>query len=208
MKGESFVYKHLYVYRAVMNILYGGGYRQRFEQVSKQIKDLPANSQILELCFGDTYLADYCRKMNYRWKGLDLNRHFVSEAQNRGYDALYTDVSTCDRLPEADVCVIVGSLYHFHPNIFPLLTKMASSADTIIISEPVSNLSAKNGILGFIAKRSAGVGKGHEMFRYNADSFMRVIHESIVQLNFSIVAVNRYKKDLIVKLAKNGSRRY
>ena len=208
MKGESFVYKHLYIYRAVMNILYGGGYRQRFEQVSKQIKDLPSNSQILELCFGDIYLADYCRKMNYRWKGLDLNRHFIKQAQSLGYDASYADLSTCDRLPKANVCVIVGSLYHFHPNVFPLLSKMASAAETIIISEPVSNLSTKNGIIGFIAKRSAGVGKGHETFRYTPDSFMKMIRESSVQLNYSIVAVNRYKKDLIVKLTKNGSRRY
>jgi hypothetical protein len=205
MGTQSFIYRHLVIYRFIMNILYGGRYKERFYQVIEQIKDLPANSQILELCFGDTYIADYCKKNGHRWKGIDLNKYFVSKAQNLGYDALYGDLVTCQKLPKANVCIMVGSLYHFHPNTFSMLSKMLEAADTIIISEPVSNLSSRKGVIGFFAKRAASVGKGHETFRYDAASFTAMIGECSALLNYRIASTRAYGKDLIIKFIKNGS---
>lgn len=188
-----------------MNILYGGRYKERFYQVIEQIKDLPANSQILELCFGDTYIAEYCKSHGHQWKGIDLNEYFVRKAQDLGFDALYADLVTCQKLPNANVCIMVGSLYHFYPDTLSILSKMVEAADTVVISEPVSNLSSRSGIIGFIAKRAASVGKGHEAFRYDASSFTAVISEYSALLNYRIVSKHRYGKDLIIKIIKNGS---
>src|SRR5688572_23674838 len=150
-----------------MNVLYSGGYKERFNLVIEQIKDLPPNSQILELCFGDTYIAEFCEKNGYRWVGFDLNRHFVEQAQHYGFSAQCIDLTVCTNLPKADVCIMMGSLYHFHPRSLSILTKMSVASNTIIISEPVSNLSSNKGIIGYFAKRAASVGKGNEMFRYD-----------------------------------------
>lgn len=188
-----------------MNILYAGGYKKRFNQVIEQLKDLPANSQVLELCFGDTYIAEYCKNKGYRWKGIDLNRQFVAHAQKLGFDAAYGDLTSAKNLPDADVCIMMGSLYHFHPHTFSVLNKMSNAADIVIISEPVSNLSADKGILGYFARRAASVGKGNEAFRYDSISLMTLMEEISTLLNRRISFCERYKKDLIIKLIKNGS---
>jgi hypothetical protein len=205
MGAQSFIYRHVAIYRFIMNILYGGRYKERFCKVIEQIKDLPSNSQILELCFGDTYIAEYCTRNGHRWKGIDLNKYFVRKAQNLGYDALDADLVTCQKLPKANVCIMVGSLYHFYPNTFSILSKMADAADTIIISEPVSNLSSRKDIIGFFAKRAASVGKGHETFRYDPASFTSIISECSALLNYRIDSTHSYGKDLIIKIIKNGS---
>src|SRR5688572_15763466 len=136
-----------------MNVLYAGGYKERFNRVIEQIRDLPPNSQILELCFGDTYIADHCKRNGHHWRGIDLNNHFVEQAKKLGYDAHVEDLTISKELPKADVCIMIGSLYHFYPNTPSILSKMLNAADTIIISEPVSNLSSRKGIIGFFAGR-------------------------------------------------------
>lgn len=188
-----------------MNILYSGGYTKRFHHVIEQIKDLPLNSQILELCFGDTYIADYCKKRGYRWKGLEFNTHFVAHAKKLGHEAFFADLINAETLPKADVCLMMGSFYHFHEHPFSMLKKMLDAAETVIISEPVSNLASRSGIVGFFARRAANAGKGKEGFRYHADSFMAMIKEGSVILDYNIVTHDLQKKDLIIKLRKNGS---
>jgi len=205
MSAQSFIYRHVYIYRFIMNILYTGGYKERFNRVIEQIKDLPSNSQILELCFADTYLAEYCKKRGYRWRGIDLNMHFIKNAKELGHDASYADLQICQHLPKADACIMIGSLYHFHNDVFSMLRKMTEAADVVVISEPVSNLSSKKGIIGFFAKRAASVGKGNENFRYDAVSLMTVINETVARLNYRIVSCYHYKKDLTIKFIKNES---
>ena len=54
---------------------------------------------------------------------------------------------------------MVGSLYHFYPNTFSILSKMAEVADTIVISEPVSNLSVTRASLDFLQNGQRVLGK-------------------------------------------------
>jgi len=185
-----------------MNILYVGRYNDRFRPVIDQIKKLPKNALIVELCFGDTRIAHYCRENGYKWKGIDLNRHFVERAKKLGYDAYFEDLSNMDTVPHADACVMIGSLYHFHAHVFSLLKKMLTAANQVIISEPVINLSSQHGVLGFLAKRSANTGKGEEKFRYNKSSFLSMLKQHSVPLNYSIESVGDIGKDLVVKLIK------
>jgi hypothetical protein len=205
MGAQSFIYRHLFIYRFVMNILYLGHYKKRFNQVIEQIKDLPSNSQILELCFGDIYIAEYSKRNGYRWKGIDLNQHFVKQAQKLGYEAYKDDLTSLKNLPKADVCIMIGSLYHFHPNTFSILRKMLEASDTIVISEPVENLSSKKGIIGFLAQRAANAGKRNEVFRYNATTLNSFLKENCDLLIYHIAFSQRHRKDLLIKLIKNGS---
>ena len=205
MSKRSFVYRHLSIYRFIMNLLYFGKYKKRFILVSKELRDLPVNSKVLELCFGDTHIARYCKMAGYRWKGIDLNEQFVSHARKKGYDAHCEDLSKLDKFPESDICIMMGSLYHFHGKVLHLLRKMLEASDTIIISEPVLNLSNLPGIAGFIAKRLANAGKGNETFRYNKSALMTMLEKNSAELNYCITSVQDHGKDLLIKLIRNGS---
>jgi hypothetical protein len=204
MSQQSFVYRHIVIYRFIMNLLYLGKYKKRFVPVINLIKKLPAKSRVLELCFGDIVIAEFCRKENYIWKGIDLNSHFVAQAQGLGYDAVVADLTTVEALPKAEVCIMTGSLYHFHQNINTILKTMFTAADRVILSEPVFNLSSSGGLIGFFARRSANAGKGDEAFRYNTDSLLAALDKQRDTLNYQIVSTEHLGKDLIVKLSKNG----
>jgi hypothetical protein len=190
-----------------MNLLYLGKYKKRFTPVIDYLKNMGPGLRVLELCFGDTYIAEYCSGRGYHWIGLDINEQFIKQAQRRGLEAHYTDLSSVTSLPKADVCIIMGSLYHFHPRADTLLRKIFAASDILIVSEPVSNLSSSTGVIGFLARRGANAGKGHESFRYNEATFTAFIEEHSVAMNYSIVSVKKNGKDLVANLTKNGNDR-
>ena len=187
-----------------MNFLYFGRYKKRFAPVIDQIKDLPVNSRILELCFGDTYIAEYCKLTGFKWTGIDLNESFVAHARKSGYEAHFGDLTMVESLPMSDVCIMMGSLYHFHLQAPSMLMKMLKTSNALIVSEPVLNLSSSKGLAGFLAKRAASVGKGNEVFRYNRSSLMAMLEENADPLNYHIASVKDHGKDLVIKLIKNG----
>jgi hypothetical protein len=198
----SLVYRNVTIYRIVMNILYTFGYRKRLDLVKQRLAQIKPGS-VLELCFGDTLLAAYCKRNNISWHGIDANPYFVNAAVKRGFGAVQEDLSARAALPVADVVVMTGSLYHFHANVTGMLKKMLDAAKMeVIISEPVKNLSSQGGVLGFIAKRSANAGKGEEDFRYNESTFMKMLEEKSAELGFTSSVLGRYKKDIIVSLSK------
>lgn len=206
MGSQSFIYRHILIYRLIMNILYLGKYKQRFKSIVTELEKLPPHSKILELCFGDIYIAEYCQRKGHAWKGIDINEHFVKHAQKSGYEAYYQDLTAIEVLPKSDLCIMIGSLYHFHPNTETMLTKMLSASDTIVLSEPVSNLSSSKGLIGYLAKRAANTGKGHEEFRYNESSLLALLNTYCDKYNCKIVSSYHLGKDLMVKLTKNGNR--
>lgn len=188
-----------------MNLIYSGNYFNRFKNIFKIIDDKKSKS-LLELCFGDTIIADYCGKNNIFWKGLDLNQKFVDYAKAKGHDAVCKDVLFADSFNKVDICIICGSFYHFNNDQrIQLLKKMFSASDTIIISEPIVNLSANKGIIGYIAKHSANAGKGNESFRFDKQSFITMLEETKQLFNFSYTISGFINKDIIVLLEKNGS---
>lgn len=187
-----------------MNILYLGKYKSRFDHVINHLRRLPPNSRVLELCFGDIYIANYCKKAGHQWRGIDINEGFVKKARGLGYEADYGDLTVIDKFPSADACIIAGSLYHFYPNeTFNILAKMFEAADLIVISEPVLNLSSRRGLLGFIARRAASVGKRNENFRYDSSSLLLMLDKYKSRLNFRVISIQSAGKDSIVTLVKN-----
>ena len=185
-----------------MNVLYFGKYKQRFTAVIEELKHLPENLKITELCFGDIYIAKYCKQIGYSWKGIDINLGFVNHAKKLGYDAYQEDLTSLKNLPKSDLCIMIGSLYHFHPDTEGMLSKMFDAADTVILSEPVSNLSDRNGLVGYLARRSANAGKGHEKFRYNESSLLATLNSYCDKFNCKIISSRFLGKDLLVKLQK------
>ena len=143
MSNVSLIYRNVWMYRLLMNVLYTSGYRQRFERVTKVIATYKPNS-ILELCFGDIYIAEYCKSNNISWIGIDSNTNFVNQAKRKGFDGRCIDLLSLSELPKADTCIMIGSLYHFHKDIHLLLSRMLETSNTLIISEPIKNLSDQN----------------------------------------------------------------
>ena len=67
----SVIYRRLWLYRGVMTLLYKGRYRARFARVAALLRD--EDQTVLELCFGDVAIAEYCRSHGKSWIGLDVS---------------------------------------------------------------------------------------------------------------------------------------
>ena len=187
-----------------MNILYTSGYKKRFAKVIRII-DHHQPLSILELCFGDVLIAAHCKKNGIQWTGIDLNKNFVNHAKRKGFNAKSADLTNLTALPKAEICVMVGSFYHFYNNAHNVLSKILEASNKIIISEPVKNLSDQNNLLGRIARISANAGKGNEQFRYNEITLQKLLEEESKTLHFSYKVIDFYKKDIIITIKKNGS---
>ena len=110
----SFTYTNIQVYRLVMNVLYAGRYRRRFDELTALIgTDVQS---VCDLCFADTVIADWCRAREIVWTGVDLNPSFCAAAERRGHRAIIGSVLTSD-LPTADLFIVAGSLHLFHDRL-------------------------------------------------------------------------------------------
>lgn len=198
-KSVSIVYKNIYVYRFIMNILYGMKYKKRFDNIISLIGTKDQN--IIELCFGDIYIAQYAKENNKKWIGYDINQNFIDYANKRGYNAINKDIMSTDKLPLNDVCIMVGSLYHFIDNIELILGKMLESSSKVIISEPIINLSNSK-YIGFFAKKSANAGNGEEDFRFTENSFLSILdkYKEILSFKYDVIKKDR---DILVILKCN-----
>jgi hypothetical protein len=192
----SLVYSHILVYRLVMNVLYRGGYRRRFEHVLEHVP--AATRSLCDLCFGDTYVAEWCRTRGITWTGIDVNRVFCERAVRRGFDAVCADLLSAD-LPVADVYLMAGSLYHFHETLPLLLDRILSRTRRFIVSEPVQNLSASKGLLGWIARRAADPGTGHAEFRFDKERLIAALGVEQQRLGFQLSILSS-DRDLVVEI--------
>lgn len=182
---HSFVYRNLFAYRLILNILFMGRYKQRFKKVIDLI-DPRREKAVIELCFGDIYIAQWCKRQGVDYVGFDINPHFVSIAKKKGYCVKLFDLrDQSTPLPAGDVVVMMGSLYHFHDILEDLIERIMLSSPRLIISEPIKNWASRNDILGHIARNSANAGQGEEFFRFNEQSLLSAL-EKISGGRFSI----------------------
>lgn len=181
-----------------MSLLYRGNYYQRFDPVFKHI----TGKKVTELCFGDTIIAEHCKKNGIAWNGIDINEDFVKNALKKGFTAEQQDLERNNTLPQADTCIICGSLYHFHKDQESLFRKMLDCANRVIISEPVINLSNNKGIIGKLAKASANVNGKTQAFRYTEKILLEKIEELSKKLIFKYTVEQQFKKDLIIVIKK------
>jgi hypothetical protein len=197
------MYRTIHWYRFGMNLLYCGGYGGRFAKLAEElIKTDPKSVQ--EFCFGDTYLAGFCRDRKIAWQGIDLNRKFVKHATKKGFRAVEGDVLELAVYEKSDLGVIAGALYHFSPEELKLfLTKVFRSTQVLLISEPVQNLSSSWGALGrLLAGKLTETSKREPYFRYTRENLLERLTFLGKILDFEIAVSGTYKNDLILILTK------
>lgn len=197
--NNSFIYKNIHIYRILMNILYSLKYKKRFSEIVNEFSENDKN--ILELCFGDIYIADECRKRGINWMGIDISENFVKFANKKGYHAIKDDLTKIETLPLSDICIMCGSLYHFHNEIDLILGKMLASSQKIIISEPIVNLSSKKNLIGKISKILTNAGKGAENFRFNKESIIDTLDELKNKMSFEYKIIS-IKRDILIEIKK------
>lgn len=180
-----------------MQLLYKGQYHKRYKKLFPVLKA----KKITELCFGDTIVAQYCKENNIGWTGYDVNLPFVKNAQKNNFNAIQQDILKVEAFEKADICLIIGSLYHFHQSLELLLKKMFDCASVIIISEPIKNLTQSKGIIGKLAKGSTDI-NGQQNFRFNEQTLIQKLEELQLRLNFKIEVIEKFNKDIIVRLSK------
>lgn len=196
----NIIYKNIFFYRLIMSILYRGLYRQRFTAIVDLFND--ADRSILEICFGDIHIASHCLRTGRNWKGLDFNASFVEYAITKGFDAQLCDITKVDMLPKSDICIMGGSMYHFHTSVKRILSLMLASAPVVIISEPVKNITSMNGGIGILAALASNAGKGAEHFRYNHQTFIDMLDQLSKQLFFTSEIIDE-GRDILVKITRN-----
>jgi len=194
----SVIYKNIWLYRFVVGLLYLGKYNTRFKNVTLFLDPVQDNS-VTELCFGDIYVAKWCRKNDIKYLGMDINQYFVSMAQRKGYNAKVGDIRLYPELPNSDVVVMISALYHFY-DIFPeLLDYIMNSSKRFIISEPIHNLSSMNNLIGKISHKLTNAGSGNEIYRYNKQSLVNAVQTA--SNNRYLVRYHYDKKDMIVEIS-------
>ncbi len=150
MAWTSPIYWSPLLYRTTMRLLYGGALEERYQVVDRLIPD---GARVTELCCGCGYLYEFhLNARGIRYIGLDLLPAMTSRLRAIGARVEQADVASAP-VPPADYVVMLGSLYHFHPNEAAILSKMAG-AGTGIVLEPIQNLSQSGNFLVRLLARS------------------------------------------------------
>jgi hypothetical protein len=100
-------------------------------------------------------------------------------------------------LPESDVCLMMGSLYHFYPDLKQLFEKIRRSSRRFILSEPVVNLTNQKGLIGKLAQKLTNAGKGEETFRFDENSLLETIKSWQKDYDFDYQIMGRGKDEII-----------
>jgi Methyltransferase domain len=166
MRWVSPIYWSPFLYRMVMRLLYGRAYQERYKAVARLIPD---RAIVVELCCGCGYLYEkFLRQRQIDYLGIDLLPQMVGRLRRLGAKVWVGDVLTMD-VPSGEVCVMLGSLYHFHPNEEQVLAIMARS-DRAILLEPVRNLSAGGyPLVRLVGKYLSYIGETTSSYRLNSD---------------------------------------
>jgi hypothetical protein len=203
--NTSLIYRNIWIYRLVMNLLYLGRYRWRFKDITNLLEQKDNN--IVELCFGDIFIAEYCKKSARHWVGYDINDAFVNYALKRGHNAVSTDILSLESLPDADVLIFAGSLYHFNENMHKIWQLMTSCASKIILSEPVKNITSIKNFVGKIGARASTVRNGAEAFRFDRRSLIEMLDRFKEPYNFTYEIVSE-KKDILIIINERHQHRH
>jgi hypothetical protein len=192
---RSLVYHNIFAYRLVMQLLYWGRYRARFQRMLDVLGDA---ASACELCFGDTILAAGCRQRGVRWTGVEINRYFCARARRLGHTVVEGDLFAVD-LPRADVFMMAAALYHFHDRLPQLFDLVFSRTRRFIVSEPVRNVSC--GVLGRWTKYVANPGTGHATYRYDRESLLAALRAEQQRSGCEIRVISVHR-DMLVEVCR------
>lgn len=194
MAFTSPIYWSPAIYRAVMRGLYGAQLEERYRAVDRLIPD---GARVVELCCGCGYLYEhYLRQRSIDYLGLDLLPAMMSRLRKLGAHVEAIDVAT-GVVPAGDYVIMLGSLYHFHPQEACILRKMAASGTGIVL-EPTQNLSQSNNrMIRFLARSMSFISGTRSDYRLTSDRMDEVIAEAGVRiLSTSEVLNGQYRLTL------------
>jgi hypothetical protein len=190
---SGLLYRNIHLYRFGMSLLYGGGYRERFKRVCAHI---PANTgSVTELCFGDIHVAEWCVQRHIEWTGVEFSEVFCNYARTREHRVICGDVCKVD-LPDADLFIVMGSLYHFHGHLDRLFDRIFEKSKRLLISEPVVNLSNRNALLRTLGALVADPGVGSADFRFDRSALLGALDGQARRLGLSVTLLEE-GRDLI-----------
>jgi hypothetical protein len=198
--NNSFVYKNLRIYRFILNILYLGQYKNRFLSITNSI-NIKEDKKIVELCFGDILIANWCYKNNLLWFGIDINDNFLKTAKKNHHNVQKKYIDNKIILPDNNLVIIAGSLYHFNDSIISFIDNILSQTSKLIILEPIFNLS-KLKILNTLLKYSSNIDSKSHNFRYTEENLINIINK-LDNSKFKINISKPNWKDLLIVIKKN-----
>tara|TARA_B100000519_G_scaffold124391_1_gene107469 strand:- start:697 stop:1320 length:624 start_codon:yes stop_codon:yes gene_type:complete len=194
----SLIYKSHTIYTILIKILYGKYFLSRYRDLRSYI---PPGDTVLDVCSGDCNLYHLAVKGRNQYTGVDLNISRLKKNKNIYQKQL--DIIE-DSLPEADIIILQGSLYQFHPNQKMIIDKLLSNAKKkVIISEPIINIAnSENSFIAYIAKYAVNPGTGHKTKRFtrqSLDHFFQTYYNKIIESRFLIAG----GRDLVYILNKD-----
>jgi len=200
MMNNSILYKNLYIYRLAMTLLYKGNYKERFHKVCRFLRANEKN--VVELCFGDIVVAEFCRQHKKKWLGIDITDAFVSYADRKGFNALHGDITHMIKIPASDVCLMVGSLYHFANGVEEVISKVLASTQRIIISEPINNFSSRHDLIGWLARHLSAVQNNPAQFRFTENTLIGHLRDLQDTCGFQFTILDKDPRDIILEIKK------
>jgi SAM-dependent methyltransferase len=162
----SLVYRDPRVYRAVLRALYGKALAERERIVSLLV---PRGATVLDVCCGDGGIARALPGVRYL--GVDASEAMVAHVRAAGFEARVLDVSK-EALPEADVVLLLGSLYQFLPDPEAVLLRLRRAARRFaVVAEPHVNLSTAGWpVVSALARRATDPGVASSTERFDEAS--------------------------------------
>src|SRR4051812_18583557 len=98
--ATSLVYRHAFLYTAMIRVLYGRHFDARYRALAEMI---PQGASVLELCCGPPFFYErYLRSRNIDYCGVDFNDKFVNALKRLGARAERLDLRNAEALPRAD----------------------------------------------------------------------------------------------------------
>ena len=176
-----------------------------FKEFDIAINLLPEKTKsVIELCFGDIYIAKSCRKKNISWTGYDISPHFVNNAKKKNYNAALVDLHKVSLEGKYDVAIITRSLYQFKSDLTYIMASILNVSGAIIICESIKSLSnSRNYLIRKFANKITHSGDKEHVFRYTKDSIKEDIKFITEKFNLNIITEILTDKTIFYLLTKN-----
>jgi len=173
------IYWAPWAYQLTLRLLYGKALDERYRAVSEMI---PRNATVLEFCCGDGRLfCDYLRFKSVHYTGVDLLPQMTTPLRRHPVEIIHSDLRSFQPV-KADYCVMMGSLYHFHPDEAEILKKMLA-AGTGILLEPVHNYaSSRRWLTRSLGRLMTYVGGTTSGYRLDDARLSEVLQSAGVQI--------------------------
>ncbi len=182
MTLTSPLYWSPWAYRLVMRALYGRAYHERYRVVADLV---PNGSHVVDLCCGCGYLyTEFLARRGIAYTGVDLLPAMTRLLRRRPVRLVYGGVLDLDALPTGDVCVMLGSLYHFHPREADVLRRMVVSAPRALLLESVQNLrQSASATVSFLSGMATYISGTRSSYRLNSARLDAVLAQAGVRVH-------------------------